>query len=89
MSSARMTGRSLEPCEDAPEAPIEPEDVMDYHGLVAAHLLARRLPPSMGPDAEYRYWRDQIDLPRPGIRLLVSIATSAGFILMLISIAQD
>ena len=61
---------------------------MDYPSLLSAQLLARPAGPGTGPDAEERYWRKHVKLPRPGLRLLVPLATTAGVILTLLGIAQ-
>jgi hypothetical protein len=61
---------------------------MDFHGLVAANLPAKRHPAWMDARAEDRYYRDQVALPRPSLRALVSVATAAGLILLLIGVAQ-
>ncbi len=60
---------------------------MDFTSLVAANLAARRRP---GRDAraEAQYWRARPVLPRPGLRLLGSLATTAGVVLLLLGIAQ-
>jgi hypothetical protein len=60
---------------------------MDIHSLAAAHMPTRRQPAPMNAAAEERYWRAQAGPPRPGLRPLVPIATTAGAILMLIGIA--
>jgi hypothetical protein len=61
---------------------------MHIDSLVAAHMLARRHPTSFDARAEEKYYRDQVVLPRPGLRLLASIATAAGLILLLVGVAQ-
>ena len=61
---------------------------MDFHSLVAAHLPLTRRPPAMDARAEERYYRTQVLLPRLSLQPLISIATTAGLILLLIGAAQ-
>ena len=61
---------------------------MDYPSLLASQLLVRPTGPGTGPDAEDRYWRSHVDLPRPGLRLLVALATTAGVVLTLLGVAR-
>jgi hypothetical protein len=61
---------------------------MDFHSLAAAHMPKRRQPTKMSAAAEDRHYRARAALPRPSHRLLVSIATAAGLILLLVGIAQ-
>ena len=60
---------------------------MDITSLVAANLPTTR-PSRKDARAEERYWRDQTALPRPSLRLLGPLATTAGVILLLVGIAQ-
>jgi hypothetical protein len=60
---------------------------MDYQSLVAAHAWAWRSRPPPSPDAEARYWRNQADLRRTGLRLVASAGAVAGVILMLVGVA--
>ncbi len=61
---------------------------MDFHSLVAAHLPLTRRPPAMDARAEERYYRTQVLLPRLSLQPLISIATTAGLVLLLIGAAQ-
>ena len=61
---------------------------MDIPSLVAAQLAVRHLPRRRGARGEEAYWRGQADLPRPSLRLVASIATAAGLILVFIGVAQ-
>ena len=56
---------------------------MDLQSLVAAHMPNRRRKTQMGAAAEDRYYRNQITLPRLGLRLLGLLATTAGVTLLL------
>jgi hypothetical protein len=51
-------------------------------------MLARRHPTSFDALAEDRCYRDQVALPRPGLRLIGSIATVTGLILLVVGVAQ-
>jgi hypothetical protein len=83
-----MTGRGPDPCQNAPDGNDEQEATMDYHSLVAANFPAKGRPAKTDARAEDRYYRDQIALPRPGLRALVSVATAAGLILLIDVVAQ-
>jgi hypothetical protein len=61
---------------------------MDFHGLVAANLPAPRRPARRDPRAEERYWRDRASFPHLRLQPLLSLATAAGVILLLIGMAQ-
>lgn len=61
---------------------------MDLSSLTASHLAARKPPALTNPGAEARYWRQQAPLPRPALRLLASLATIAGVVLLLVGSAQ-
>ena len=61
---------------------------MDLHSLVAAHLPLTRTPAAMDARAEERYYRTQVMLPRLSLRPLISVATTAGLVLLLIGVAQ-
>ncbi len=61
---------------------------MDLQSLVAAHLPLTRRPPAMDARAEERYYSAQLTLPRSILRPLISVATAAGLILVLIGAAH-
>jgi hypothetical protein len=61
---------------------------MDIYSLVAAHLPPTCRPPAMDARAEERYYRTQVMLPRLSLRPMISIATTAGLVLLLIGAAQ-
>jgi hypothetical protein len=61
---------------------------MDLCSLVAAHLSATGRPAATDARAEERYYRSQLTLPRPSLRPLIGVATTAGLILLLIGAAQ-
>jgi|SwirhirootsSR2_FD_contig_51_6123893_length_1039_multi_3_in_0_out_0_2 hypothetical protein len=59
---------------------------MDFPSLVAANVAVRHRPGRMDAQAEDRYYRGQIGLPRPRLLRLVPAATTtaAGLLLMLL-----
>jgi hypothetical protein len=61
---------------------------MHLDSLVAAQILARGHRTSFDARAEDEYYRSQMTLPRPGLRLLGPVATAAGLILLLVGIAH-
>jgi hypothetical protein len=60
---------------------------MDLQSLVGAHLHRDRRPAKMDADAEERYYRDQVGVPRPRLGRLVYVA-AAGLILLAVGVVQ-
>ena len=87
MSSACMTGRGRSVCEDASEEIRSRSTAVHIDSLVAAEMLARRLPASFDARAEDEYHGGHARPPHAGLRLLGPIATVAGLILLVVGIA--